>query len=69
MKDEILAQTTRAVPAVAGAGASALTLNQWVMIGTGVYLVIQALYLLRKWYREEQEWARRPRQAEEAREV
>jgi len=46
-------EAAKAAPAVAGAAASSLTLNQWVALATGVYIVIQALYLLRKWWRDE----------------
>jgi hypothetical protein len=56
MKEEFLSQATRGTPAVAGAAASAYTLNEWVMIATGLYIVIQVLYLVRKWWREEADW-------------
>ena len=46
-------EAARSAPAVAGAYASSITLNQWIAVATGIYIVIQALYLLRKWYREE----------------
>lgn len=46
-------EAAKAAPAVAGAAASTLTLNEWVGIATGIYIAIQALYLLRKWWREE----------------
>lgn len=57
MKAETVIEAMKGAPAVAGAVASSITLNQWVAIGTGIYIVIQALYLLRKWYREEKDWA------------
>ena len=50
---DIVIEALKGTPAVAGALASALTLNQWVMLSTAVYVVIQALYLMRKWWREE----------------
>ncbi|GAO71953.1 hypothetical protein CSE6_019_33900 [Comamonas sp. E6] len=52
-KVQALIETAKAAPAVAGAAASTLTLNEWVAIATGVYIAIQAAYLLRKWWREE----------------
>lgn len=56
---DIAVQAAKAVPAVAGAATTALTLNEWVAVATGVYILIQAVYLLRKWWREESEWAKR----------
>ena len=50
---DIVIEAAKGTPAIAGAIASALTLNQWVMISTAVYIIIQALYLMRKWWREE----------------
>lgn len=61
MKTEIATEAAKGAPAVAGALAAAMTLNQWVALATGVYIVIQAAYLVRKWYREEKDWARRGR--------
>lgn len=55
---DIASEAAKGVPAVAGAVASTLTLNEWIMVGTGVYLVLQVLYLLRKWWREESDWAK-----------
>lgn len=46
-------EAVKAAPAVVGATASSLTLNEWVAIATGIYIAIQAAYLLRKWWREE----------------
>jgi membrane protein implicated in regulation of membrane protease activity len=48
-------EAAKAAPAVAGAAASTMTLNHWVALLTLVYVVIQAVYLLRKWWREERE--------------
>lgn len=50
---DIIIEAAKGAPAVAGAVASAMTLNQWVMVSTAVYIVIQAAYLVRKWWREE----------------
>ena len=52
-KVQAMVEAAKAAPAVAGATASSLTLNEWVAIATGVYVLIQAAYLLRKWYVEE----------------
>lgn len=46
-------EAAKAAPAIAGAAASTLTLNEWVAVATGIYIVIQAMYLLRKWWRDE----------------
>lgn len=59
MKTEIATEAAKGAPAVAGAFAAAMTLNQWVALATGFYIVIQAAYLLRKWWREEKEYAAR----------
>lgn len=50
---QISIEAAKAAPAVAGAAAAGVTLNQWVAIATGFYIVLQALYLARKWWREE----------------
>lgn len=67
---DIAVEAAKGTPAVAGAIASAMTLNQWVMISTAVYIILQALYLLRKWWREEidREYALARRRVEDARE-
>lgn len=59
MKTEVVTEALKGAPAVAGAWYAALTLNEWVAILTGVYIVVQAAYLLRKWWREEKQWARK----------
>jgi 4-hydroxybenzoate polyprenyltransferase len=58
MKTEISAESGKSALALIGAAAASLTLNQWVAMATGVYVVIQVAYLVRKWYREEKDWAR-----------
>lgn len=57
----VASQAIQATPAIAGSVASALTLNQWIAIGTAIYLIVQVAYLLRKWYREERDWYPRKR--------
>lgn len=55
MKAEFTTEALKGTPAVAGAVYSALTLNEVVAILTGIYVVVQIVYLLRKWWREERE--------------
>lgn len=55
-KMEFAIEAAKGTPAVVGAAAASLTLNQWVAIATGIYVLIQCAYLLRKWYREEKDW-------------
>lgn len=33
---------------------AAMTLNEWLVIASLAYVALQAAYLLRKWFREEQ---------------
>lgn len=61
MKQDFAAEVAKGTPAVAGAVASAITLNEAVAIATGIYILVQVAYLLRKWWREEQDWKRGPR--------
>lgn len=56
MKNELATEALRATPAVAGTTYAALTLNEVVAIATGIYIVVQVAYLLRKWWREEKDW-------------
>lgn len=56
-----MTEAMKGTPAIAGAAAAALTLNQWIAIATGIYIVVQCAYLIRKWVREEKEWAARDR--------
>ena len=67
---DIVIEAAKGSPAVAGAVASVMTLNQWVMVSTAIYIVIQVLYLVRKWWREEldREYALARRGLEDARE-
>lgn len=43
--------------AVIGAATAWITLSKVVAALTAGYVTIQAVYLLRKWYREERDWA------------
>ncbi|CAN5292963.1 hypothetical protein BH10PSE16_BH10PSE16_00630 [soil metagenome] len=56
---DIVVEAAKGTPAVAGAVAASLTLNEWVAAATGVYIVVQLAYLVRKWWREETEWGRK----------
>lgn len=49
MIEELISQGKKALVAVVGTAASALTLNQWVMLLTGCYVVLQFAYLSWKW--------------------
>ena len=53
---DIAVESIKASPAVAGAIAASLTLNEWVAVATGIYIIVQIAYLIRKWWREETEW-------------
>jgi orotate phosphoribosyltransferase len=46
-------ELARSVPAVVGTAIAGITLSEWVALATLGYIVIQAAYLLRKWWREE----------------
>lgn len=61
MIEELFVQSKKGLLAVGGTVASAITLNQWVALLTGGYVVLQFAYLARKWYREEKEWRVRRR--------
>jgi ABC-type xylose transport system permease subunit len=52
---DIAMEVLKAAPAVTITG---LTLNEYVAIATICFIVLQALYLVRKWIREETEWGR-----------
>lgn len=61
---DIALEAAKGAPAVAGAVASSLTLNEWVAVATGLYILIQCLYLLRKWWREEKDWSHKEHEDE-----
>ena len=50
--NEVKIETAKAVPAVAGAAAYGVTLNEAVAAATLAYIVLQAAYLIWKWRRE-----------------
>lgn len=58
---DLALEAAKGAPAVAGAVATALTLNEWVAVATGIYIIVQIAYLLRKWWREERDPPRRKR--------
>lgn len=49
MKQETIIEAARATPAIAGATAATVTLNDVVAIVTIIYVVLQAAYLVYKW--------------------
>lgn len=55
---DIAIEAAKGAPAVAGALAVSLTMNQWIGLATGIYIVVQIFYLLRKWWREEMDTKR-----------
>jgi hypothetical protein len=57
MKTEFFSEAAKGTPAVAGAIVAWVTALPWVAQATGIYVLIQAAYLLRKWYREEKDYA------------
>ena len=68
MNDEphaVTVQAAKGAPAVAGALFSAMTLNQWVALATLVYIIVQLLYLIRKWWREEVDRRRSQKEAKD----
>jgi hypothetical protein len=52
-RKEVAAESLRATPAVATAGVTAggVTLHDWVLIVTLVYIILQIAYLLFRWLR------------------
>lgn len=52
MKTEVTNEVLKAAPP---AFMSWLTLNEWLVVVTVIYVVLQALYLARKWWREERD--------------
>lgn len=55
MKEEIASAAMRASPAVAVAGSDlffGLTLDGWVKVATLLYLMLQAVFLIRSEYRK-----------------
>jgi hypothetical protein len=52
LKNETVIETAKAVPAVGGAIASAVTLNEALALVTICYILLQAAYLIWKWRRE-----------------
>jgi hypothetical protein len=55
MKTDLAQEAMKSTPPVAVAGAAwvfGLTLNDWVAIGTLLYLVLQGAFLVWKWWKE-----------------
>lgn len=55
MNNEVVKETGKSLVAVVGTLWAAVSLNQMVALATLVYVVLQAAYLARKWWREEKE--------------
>ena len=51
--DGLITAAIKVTPALAGTLATTLTANLWVAIATGVYVIVQTIYLVRKFHREE----------------
>jgi hypothetical protein len=57
-RSEFFSQAAQGTPAVGGTWLYWATSLNWIGFLTGCYVVIQAAYLLRKWWREEKDWMR-----------
>jgi len=57
LRTETGVEVAKGTPAIVGATAAAMTLNHWIAVATGIYILVQVAYLLRKWYREEKDWS------------
>jgi len=55
LKTQAVIETAKAAPAIAGATAASMSINEWVGTLTAIYIIVQLLYLLRKWQLEERE--------------
>lgn len=52
LRHETAIETAKAIPALFGAGFSAVTLNEAVAVVTLIYILLQVAYLIWKWRRE-----------------
>lgn len=59
MKQETQDIVVEAFKAAPGLAMTGITLDKMVAAATLCFLVLQVLYLLRKWWREETEWGRK----------
>lgn len=50
---DVIVETAKTIPALAIAK---WTLNDWLVVFSILYILLQAAYLVRKWIREETEW-------------
>lgn len=53
LRESVAQEALKGAPAVAGSVTAAMTLSEWVAVCTMAYVIVQLLYLLRKWWREE----------------
>jgi len=54
-KSQAIVETAKAAPAIAGATAASMSINEWAGTLTVIYIALQLVYLLRKWWVEERE--------------
>ena len=59
MKQEVQDIAVEAAKATPGVLATGFTLNNAVALATLCFIVLQIVYLIRKWVREETEWGRK----------
>lgn len=59
VKQEVQDIAVASVKAAPGIAATGFTLNTAVAVATLVFIILQAAYLVRKWWREETEWGQR----------
>lgn len=59
MSQELKDIAISAAQASPGIAASAFTLNTAVALATLLFVILQVVYLCRKWWREETEWGRK----------
>jgi hypothetical protein len=59
MKQEVQDIAVEAAKAAPGLLASSFTLNTAVALATLCFIILQIVYLIRKWVREETEWGRK----------
>ena len=53
LRESVAQEALKGAPAVVGSVTAAMTLSEWVAVCTMAYVIVQLLYLLRKWWREE----------------
>lgn len=56
MQVEFFEEAVNGTIAVIGTLITVILDIHWLGLVTGLYILVQAVYLLRKWYREEKDW-------------